>query len=223
MGAAGAVLFISSAVQQAGLLTTSAGNAGFLTSLYVVLVPFVLLLGWGQRPPLRALLAVLMAAVGAFMLSTAGRFAFRSGDALELVGAAFWALHVVLLGKFAAAYEAISFSIGQLVVCSVMNWTVAAVIEPVPLPASAILLVAVLYTAIFSLALGYTLQIWAQRHTPPTDAAIILSLESVFAALAGAMVLAERLLPIQIGGCALIILAAVLAQVRSRSTILNST
>jgi drug/metabolite transporter (DMT)-like permease len=157
------------------------------------------------------------------MLSTAGRFAVRSGDALELVGAAFWALHVVLLGKFAAAYEAISFSIGQLVVCSVMNWTVAAVIEPVPLPASAILLVAVLYTAIFSLALGYTLQIWAQRHTPPTDAAIILSLESVFAALAGAMVLAERLLPIQIGGCALIILAAVLAQVRSRSTILNST
>ena len=128
----------------------------------------------------------------------------------------------MLLGKFASAYDAISFSMGQLMVGSVLNWIVGVLVEPIPWPAPAVLLGAVLYTAVFSLALGYTLQIWGQRHTPPTDAAIILSLESVFAAIAGAIVLAEKLLPIQVAGCALIIFAAVLAQARSRSTIKGS-
>jgi len=212
MCTAGAVLFAASAAQQAGLLTTTAANAGFLTSLYVVLVPFVLFVGWRQKPHLVAALAVVLAGAGAFLLSSSGRFEVRSGDALELVGAVFWALHVVLLGKFASAYDAVSFSMGQLLVASALNWLVAAFVEPVPWPAPTPLVGAVLYTAVISLALGYTLQIWGQRHTPPTEAAIILSLESVFAAVAGGLILAERLQPIQIGGCALIILAAILAQ-----------
>ena len=222
MCAAGVVLFVASALQQAGLLTTSAANAGFLTSLYVVLVPFVLFIGWGQKPHGMAVVAVVMAGVGAFLLSTGGRFEVRAGDALELAGAAFWALHVVLLGKFASAYDAISFSMGQLLVGSALNWLVGAFVEPLPWPTPTVLIGAILYTAVISLALGYTLQIWGQRHTPPTDAAIILSLESVFAATAGALVLAEKLLPVQIGGCALIILAAILAQARSWSRIQSS-
>jgi drug/metabolite transporter (DMT)-like permease len=222
MCAAGAVLFVSSAVQQAGLLTTSAANAGFLTSLYVVLVPFVLFIGWRQKPHVMAVLAVVMAGAGAFLLSTGGRFEIRSGDALELGGAAFWALHVVLLGKFASPYDAISFSMGQLLVGSGLNWLVGAFVEPLPWPAPIALIGAILYTAVISLALGYTLQIWGQRHTPPTDAAIILSLESVFAAIAGALVLAEKLLPVQMGGCALIILAAVVAQARGWSKMKGS-
>lgn len=219
MCAAGAVLFVASAVQQEGLLTTSASNAGFLTSLYVVLVPFVLYIGWRQKPPVMAVLAVVMAGAGAFLLSTGGRFEVRSGDALELTGAAFWALHVVLLGRFASAYDAISLSMGQLFVGSALNWLVGAFVEPLPWPVPTVLIGAILYTAVISLALGYTLQILAQRHTPPTDAAIILSLESVFAAIAGGLVLAEKLLPVQIVGCALIILAAILAQARSWSRI----
>ncbi len=212
MSAAGTVLFLASALQQAGLLTTSAANAGFLTSLYVVLVPLVVFVGWRQKPPRLALFAVAVAAAGAFLLSTAGQFSVKPGDALELAGAGFWALHVVLLGKFASTYDAISFSIGQLMIGSGLNWFAGAVAEPLPWPLPMPLLVSILYTAVISLALGYTLQIWGQKHTPPTDAAIILSLESVFAAGAGALVLGESLSPIQIAGCALIILAAILAQ-----------
>jgi len=223
MCAAGTVLFIASALQQAGLLTTSASNAGFLTSLYVVLVPFVVFVGWRQKPHALAMVAVVLAAAGAYLLSTAGQFAFQSGDALELGGAAFWALHVVLLGKFAARYDAISFSTGQLLVASALNWFAGALVEPAPWPPAGPLVAAVIYTAIVSLALGYTLQIWGQKHTPPTDAAIILSMESVFAAISGVLILGESLLPIQILGCVLIALAAILAQARARGTMKSAT
>ena len=223
MCAAGVVLFIASALQQAGLLTTSASNAGFLTSLYVVLVPFVVFVGWRQKPHAWAVAAVILAAAGAYLLSTAGQFAFRAGDALELGGAAFWALHVVLLGKFATPYDAISFSTGQMLVASALNWFAGALIEPAPWPPTAPLIMAVIYTAVVALALGYTLQIWGQKHTPPTDAAIILSMESVFAAVSGVMILGETLLPIQIAGCVLIALAAILAQARPWGTMKSIT
>jgi drug/metabolite transporter (DMT)-like permease len=223
MCTAGTVLFIASALQQAGLLTTSASNAGFLTSLYVVLVPFVVFLGWRQKPHAWAVVAVLLAAAGAYLLSTAGQFAFRAGDALELGGAAFWALHVVLLGKFAARYDAISFSTGQMLVASALNWFAGALVEPAPWPPASPLIASVIYTAIISLALGYTLQIWGQKHTPPTDAAILLSMESVFAAISGVLILGETLLPIQVAGCVLIALAAVLAQLRPWGTMKSTT
>ena len=181
--AAGTILFVASALQQAGLLTTTAGNAGFITSLYVVIVPFVMLVGWGERPHWLAVLAVLLAALGAFLLSAGGRLRLQAGDALELGGAVFWSLHVVLLGKFAAKFDAISFSAGQLLVGSVLNFGAASLFERGNMSLPPPLLGAILYTAVVSLGLGYTLQIWGQKHTPPTDAAILLSLESVFAVL----------------------------------------
>ncbi len=215
MLAAGAILFLGSAFQQAGLLTTTAGNAGFITSLYVVIVPFVMLVGWRERPHWLAVVAVCLAAVGAFLLSTEGRFVFNAGDAFELAGAFFWALHVVVVGKFALKFEAISFSAGQLLVGSVLNLVTSGVVVhetmAMPLP----LLGAVLYTALFSLGLAYTLQIWGQKHTPPTDAAIILSLESVFAVLGAWLVLDERLSAIQILGCLIILMAVVLSQAKA--------
>jgi drug/metabolite transporter (DMT)-like permease len=223
MCAAGTVLFIASALQQAGLLTTSASNAGFLTSLYVVVVPFVVFVGWRQKPHSRAVAAVILAAAGAYLLSTAGEFVFRAGDALELGGAAFWALHVVLLGKFATPYDAVSFSAGQMLVASALNWFAGALFEPAPWPPTDPLIASIIYTAIVSLALGYTLQIWGQKHTPPTDAAIILSMESVFAAISGVIILGESLLPLQIAGCVLITVAAILAQARPWSTMKSTT
>lgn len=215
MLAAGAILFLGSAFQQAGLLTTTAGNAGFITSLYVVIVPFVMLVGWRERPHWLAVVAVCLAAVGAFLLSTEGRFVFNAGDGFELAGAMFWALHVVVVGKFALKFEAISFSAGQLLVGSVLNLVTSGVVvrESIAMPLP--LLGAVLYTALFSLGLAYTLQIWGQKHTSPTDAAIILSLESVFAVLGAWLVLNERLSGIQILGCLIILIAVVLSQARA--------
>src|SRR5512142_477567 len=98
---AGSILFVASALQQAGLVTTTAGNAGFITAMYVVLVPLVIWMGWRDRPAVLALLAVLMAAGGAYLLSTEGTLVLRSGDLLEAVAALFWALHVVIVGKYA--------------------------------------------------------------------------------------------------------------------------
>jgi drug/metabolite transporter (DMT)-like permease len=214
MSAAGTILFVAGTFQQAGLLTTTAGNAGFITSLYVVIVPFVMWIGWRQRPHWPAVLAVVLAAIGAFLLSTTGRFQVRKGDAFELAGALFWSFHVILVGKFASKFEPISFSAGQLLVGSLLNFAAGAFLERPDLSHPLPLMGAIIYTAFVSLGLGYTLQIWGQRHTPPTDAAIILSLESVFAVITGWLVLEERLAPIQILGCAIIFVSVVLSQAR---------
>jgi drug/metabolite transporter (DMT)-like permease len=210
MFAAGFLLFLAAALQQAGVQFTTAGNAGFITSLYVVLVPFVVLVGWKEKPHWLSVVAVVLAGVGAFFLSTGGRFEVQKGDALELVGALFWALHVALLGKFASRFEPMSFSVGQLLVCGILNLILGLIVEqPIftwPLAW------ATLYTAVMSLGLCYTLQVWAQRHTPPADAALILSLESVFAVLAGWLILEEQLVGLQYFGCVLIFVAVALSQ-----------
>jgi drug/metabolite transporter (DMT)-like permease len=155
--------------------------------------------------------AVVLAGVGAFLLSTGGRFQVRAGDALELIGAFFWTLHVIVLGKYASKFEAMSFSAGQLIVCGLLNLSVGLLVEPM-MKINGQLIFAIAYTALFSLGLCYTLQIWAQRHTPPADAALILSLESVFAVISGWLILNEKLVSIQIWGCVLIFVAVVLSQ-----------
>jgi drug/metabolite transporter (DMT)-like permease len=208
---AGLVLFLGSGFQQLGLVYTTAGNAGFITSLYVVLVPVVLFLNWHDKTHWVSIVAVALAGAGAFFLSTAGRFEVRVGDAIELGGALFWTFHVVILGKYASQFETVSFSVGQLIVCGILNLLIGIFVET-SIPWDLSLWGAIAYTAIFSLGLCYTLQVWAQRHTPPADAALILSLESVFAVLSGWFVLNERLAPIQILGCILIFIAVLLSQ-----------
>lgn len=210
---AGFLLFIASAFQQAGMLYTTAGNAGFITSLYVVLIPVLLFLFWGEKPYWLLVVAFVLAGAGAFLLSTGGRFEIRAGDVLELAGALFWAVHVIVLGKFAVKFEAITFSVGQLAICGVLNLLTGVFVED-GIAFSTPIVFAIAYTALFSLGLSYTLQVWAQKHTPPADAALILSLESVFAVLAGWLILDERLAGIQILGCVMIFFAVMLSQIR---------
>jgi drug/metabolite transporter (DMT)-like permease len=208
---AGFLLFVGSALQQAGMVYTTAGNAGFITGLYVVLVPFALFFFWREKPHWLSIVAVILAGVGAFLLSTGGRFQVQPGDALELIGALFWTFHVIVLGKYASRFESISFSAGQLIVCGVLNLLLGVLAEPM-IKFDGQLIFAIVYTAVFSLGLCYTLQIWGQRHTPPADAALILSLESVFAVISGWLILHERLVAIQILGCILIFVAVILSQ-----------
>ena len=211
MVVAGFVLFAGSALQQLGVVYTTAGNAGFITALYVVLVPVVLFVGWREKVHWLSIVAVMLAGVGAFFLSTAGRFEVRAGDMIELFGALFWTCHVIVVGRYASKFESISFSVGQLIVCSLLNLGVGIVIEK-SMPLSLPILGAISYTAFFALGLCYTLQVWAQRHTPPADAALLLSLESVFAVLSGWLLLGERLTAIQAFGCVLIFVAVLLSQ-----------
>src|SRR3990172_2904265 len=211
MAIAGILLFLASAIQQAGILYTTAGNAGFITSLYVVLVPVLLALFWGEKRHWVSVVAVGLAGGGAFLLSTGGRLEIHVGDALELLGVLFWALHVIVVGKFASKFESMTFSVGQLCVCAILNLATGAFVEK-SITLTCPLLSAIAYTAILALGLCFTLQIWAQKHTPPADAALILSLESVFAVLAGWLILDERLASIQIAGCLLIFGAVVMSQ-----------
>jgi drug/metabolite transporter (DMT)-like permease len=211
MFVAGFLLFLGSALQQHGLVYTTAGNAGFITSLYVVFVPIILFLVWREKAHWISIVAVVLAGMGAFLLSTGGRFEVRAGDVIELGGALFWTFHVIVLGKYASRFEPMSFSSGQLVICGLLNLGIGIFMEK-SMPLNLPLLGAVAYTAFFSLGLCYTLQVWAQRHTPPADAALILSLEAVFAVISGWWLLDERLDGIQIFGCILIFVAVLLSQ-----------
>jgi drug/metabolite transporter (DMT)-like permease len=211
MFVAGFILFIASAFQQLGMVYTTAGNAGFITGLYVVLVPLLLFIVWHETIHWISIIAVILAGVGAFFLSTGGQFEMYAGDVIELVGAVFWTLHVIILGKYASRFESISFSVGQLLVCGSLNLGIGILVEKT-ISLTPAILGAIMYTACFSLGLCYTLQLWAQRHTPPADAALILSLESVFAVISGWWLLSEKLSAPQIFGCILIFLAVLLSQ-----------
>jgi len=213
---AGLILFAATALQQVGLLYTGVANAGFLTSLYAVFTPFLLWLGFRERPHWMDLVAVIAATIGAFFLSTAGKgFEFQNGDSLELIGAVFWGMHFVVLGKFASRFEPISFACGHFFVSGLLNFLMGLAFESLgqltPLP----LIGAILYRAALSIGIGYTLQVWGQKHTPPTDAALILGLEAVFAAIAAWLVLRQFLLPLQVLGCVIILAAVMFSQLKS--------
>jgi drug/metabolite transporter (DMT)-like permease len=209
---AGVVLFIATAMQQVGLLFTKVANASFLTSLYAVFTPFLLWIGFRERPHWLDLIAVVVAVAGAFMLSTVGKFTVQPGDPIELFGALFWALHFVVLGKFASKYESVSFAVGHFIISGFINFVVGLFVEDVSTLLVLPVLGAVLYRATLSVGIGYTLQVWGQKHTPPTDAALILSLESIFAAFSGWLLLNEKLIGVQILGCAFILVAVMLSQ-----------
>ena len=218
----GAVLLIASALQQFGLFYTKVANAGFLTSLYTVFTPFGLLIFFKEKPSYWDIAAVLLAGLGAFFLSTGGHFQIQPGDTLEVTGAFFWTFHILILGKIASKFEPISFSVGQFLVCGIINLIIGYFVEDYSIVLIPVFIGAVLYRSILSITIGYTLQVCGQRHTPPTDAALILSLESVFAAIAGWFILKDLLQPIQIIGCAIIFGAVIISQIKPYLTIKKS-
>ncbi len=220
---AGFALFFASAFQQVGLNYTKVANAGFLTSLYVVFTPFLLWLGFREKPHGLDLAAVVIACVGAFLLSTAGAFEMNTGDGLELAGAVFWAVHFVILGKYGSKFEPISFAAGHFFVTGLLNLAVGLVYEDTAVLTALPLLAAILYRATLSIGVGYTIQVWGQKYTTPTDAALILGLEAVFAVIAGWLILNQSLVPIQILGCVLIFVGVLISQLKGLSSPVGAT
>jgi drug/metabolite transporter (DMT)-like permease len=209
---AGLVMVAGSALQQAGMRTTTAGNAGFITGLYVVLIPIMLSIFWRRRPRPLIWAAALLAAVGMYLLSIAGKMQVNPGDVLELIGAFFWALHVIIISYMVQRMDVLRFAAGQYLVCGVVNMALAFRFETVAFSVLAANLGAILYTGLISVGLGYTLQAVAQRVAPPADAAILLSGEAVFAALSGWIFLGEALTPLQLLGCGIMLSGMLLAQ-----------
>lgn len=215
---AGLLLFGGASLQQIGLRFTTASNAGFITGLYVVFIPILLWVRW-RHPQRRTIwVASLLAAAGLYLLSTGGSFRLAPGDALELSCAVLWAFHVIWLGRLVRTLDALDITIGQDLVCGALSLAWSAVSERGALPLSGAAGWAILYTGVISVGFGYTLQAVGQRLAPPADAGILLSLEAVFAALSGWLLLDERLSTIQLMGCGLILAAMLLAQVRETKT-----
>lgn len=209
---AGCILVGGAAFQQAGLKYTTAGNAGFITGLYVVLIPIFLALIWRNRLRPPVWIAALLAVVGLFLLSTGGQIRVNAGDALELAGAVFWAMHVILVSRLVQRLNVLQFAVGQYLVCGTINLLLGLWLEPGMMPQVIAGWWTVAYTGLISVGVGYTLQAIAQRVAPPADAAIILSTEAVFAALSGWIFLGEALSPVQLLGCTVMMVGMLLAQ-----------
>ncbi|MDQ7834372.1 MAG: DMT family transporter [Humidesulfovibrio sp.] len=213
---AGSVLFAGAALQQVGIVYTTAGKAGFITGLYVVMVPlFGLFLR--QRSGAGTWIGALAAAVGLYLLSVNEDFTIAYGDVLELIGAVFWAGHVLLIGRLSPgmdATDAVKLASAQFAVCSLLSLGVAAATEPMALAGIGAAAVPILYGGLMSVGVAYTLQVVAQRDANPAHAAIILSLEAVFAAVAGYFVLDEVLALRALVGCGLMLGGMLVSQLR---------
>jgi drug/metabolite transporter (DMT)-like permease len=216
---AGTLLLAASAFQQAGLRTTTAANAGFITGAYVVVIPFILSIFLKQHISWRAWLAAGMTAVGVYMLSAGSELHLNPGDALELAGTFMWALHVIVVGKAMQKMDVMTFAIGQYLVVGLLGLIPALTLERSAISGLPGMWWAVIYAGVLSIAVGFTLQASAQKVAPPTDAAILLSLEAAFAALFGWWWLGESLQPLQWLGCAVILAAILISQIHPEAAI----
>ena len=211
----GLALTLGMNLQQVGLLFTSVTNAGFITGLYVIVVP-LLGLFLGHKTGLGIWLGAGLAVIGMFLLSVGDNFQVVSGDLLQLAGAFVWGMHVLLVGHFASRHDPLQLALIQFAVCAVISLLLAGVFEPIQLSAIMAALPAIAYGGLLGVCVGFTLQVVAQKHAIASHAAIILSLEAVFAAIFGALLLGEALSIKGYFGCALMFGGMLLAQLWPR-------
>lgn len=215
--AAGVILFVASALQQYGIeLTGSAGKAGFITGLYTVLVP-VFGIFLGKRTGINVWIGAVLAVVGIFLLSVNEKLRIGFGDAVLLIGAVFWAFHILIIDSFVDRVYALRFAFVQFSFCSLAGIVCAFIFEDVSAAAIGQALVPILYGGIGSVGVAYTCQILGQKDADPTYSAIILSTESVFGAIGGAIILHEVMSLRGYAGCALIFTGIVLSQLKSKN------
>ncbi len=199
---AGLLMFVASALQQYGMLYTTAGKASFLTCLYLIFVP---LAGIFLRERIRPehWLGAVLSVTGLYFLCVKDGMSLGKGDLIELCGAFFWTGHILFVGKYAARAEAIAMSLAQVVVVFLL-YTMTAVCFETAQPEDIVTSwFPIFYGGVLSTGVAFTLQIIGQRESDPAPAAVIMSLESVFGALAGWLLLNEVLTPREVFGCVL--------------------
>ncbi len=208
---AGLALFIGASLQQIGIIYTTAGKAGFITGLYVVIVP-ILGMFLKQRTGIGTWIGAILAAIGLYFLSITGKFTITFGDLLELIGAFFWAGHVHLIGWFSPKIKPIKLAFFQFVACSVLSLLTAIFVEVITPQSLLEAGIPILYGGILSVGVAYTLQVVAQRDAHPAHVAILLSLEAVFAVIGGWIILGETLSLRGLLGCALMLAGMLVSQ-----------
>ena len=209
----GLLITIANNLQQIGIQWTTAGKAGFITGLYMLLVPIYGAIIFKKKVEIKTWVSVLIGAFGMYLLCIKEDFTVGKGDVFVLGCAIVFAGHIVCAGHYAKDAEPIKMSFLQFVVSFVLSTIWALLFEHPTLTAIWDARVSIAYCGIMSAGVGYTLQIWGQQKTKPEAAAIIMSLESVFAALAGWAMLSERMSLRELLGCVLLFAAIILVQV----------
>ncbi len=210
---AGIVLFIASTLQQFGVeITGSAGKAGFLTGLYIVLVPLIRFV-MGKKTSILTFFGAVFAVVGLFFLCMTGdEISFGIGDVVLIIGAFFWAGHILVVDKFVNDVSPLKFSMTQFFVCGFLSIIFALFTEEIEFSAIQSAGIPILYGGLMSVGVAYTCQILGQKDADPTFASIVFSTESVFSAIGGAIILHEIMSGRGYLGCVLIFIGIILSQ-----------
>ena len=211
---AGLVLFLGASLQQIGLVYTTAGKAAFITCLYIVIVPMLGII-FKQYLSRSTWLGCIMAIVGLYLLCVKESFVISYGEILELVGAVFWSIHILVIDHFSRKVDVLQLSFVQFITCSVLSLTTAFFIETMSIETLQQALVPILYGGICSVGIAYTLQVVGQKYAQPSHAAIILSMETVFAAIGGWIILNEKLGTQELLGCAIMLIGMLLSQLQN--------
>ncbi len=208
-------LFLVSATlfQQIGIAYTTAGKAGFITALYILLVPIISTVFLKKPSSWIVWIAVLLGLAGMYLLCITEGFSLARGDALVCVCALLFTGHILCCDRFAERGNPVRISAIQFVTASVVSWTLAFIFETPSVEAIRSAIVPILYCGLASGGIGYTLQIVAQRFTNPTVASLLMSFESVFAVLGGAVLLHERMSTRELLGCMVMFIAIIVVQI----------
>jgi len=207
----GIILFIGSSFQQTGIVYTTAGNAGFITGIYVILVP-ILGLFIGRKTGKGTWLGAILAVCGMYILSVSNNITINFGNFLVLISSIFWAVHVLLIDNFTKKIEPLILACIQFLVSSLLCFFCMLLFEDPTFPAIYAALIPLLYGGFISVGIGFTLQVIAQKKAHPTHAAVILSLEAVFAVIGGIMILNEALKFHTFIGCMLMLTGMLISQ-----------
>lgn len=209
--AAGTVLFFGASFQQGGLVYTEAGKAGFITGFYVILVP-ILGLFIKQKTLLLTWIGAIVAIVGLYFLSINDSFEVNIGDILVLIGAFFWAIQILVIGFYSTKVDPFQLAFSQFIVCAMLSFITALFTETFIFENILLAYLPILYAGLFSVGIAFTIQVVAQRDAHPANAAIIMSLEAVFAVIGGWMILNESIPPRGLMGCLLMLIGMILSQ-----------
>ena len=208
---AGCIMFVGSAMQQVAMLYTTAGKTAFITCLYIILVPlFARLIGKKIRP--ENWLGAIVAVTGLYCLSIKGDFSLNLGDVLAFVGAFFWSFHILFIDRYASRADGVEISASQLGICAILNTIACFLAESFTWQQLVGAAVPILYAAVLSSGVAFTLQIMGQKTAEPAPAAVIMSLESVFGALGGWLVLGEIMNSTEMLGCCLMLAGMLITQ-----------
>lgn len=212
----GIALFVGSTLQQIGIVDTSAGKAGFITAMYVVLVP-VMGVFVGHKQPWMVWLGVALSAVGMYFLCVHESLSLNQGDAMVLAGAVGFSVHILLIDHYSAHVDGVKLSCLQFFVAGVLGLVCMFLFETPQISQIFAAWLPLVYAGVFSCGVAYTLQILGQRDTDPTLASMILCLEAVFSVIFSWFLLGERLSAREIFGCVLIFAAILLAQLKGKA------